>query len=68
MPFDTHGHLIPGSVPPPRTVPQHIVRPPYVGLAVPPAYTGDNTYSEDEIGRIRAAGRIASRALDSLAW
>jgi methionyl aminopeptidase len=37
-----------------------------VGLAEPPAYTGDNTYTEAEIARIRAAGRIASRALDAV--
>lgn len=64
MPFDAHGHVISGTVSPRAQVPAHIVRPPYVGLNTPPAYTGDNTYTEDEIDRIRAAGRIASRALD----
>ncbi|UOQ58633.1 type I methionyl aminopeptidase [Leucobacter allii] len=66
MPFDAHGHLIPGRLPQPRSVPAEIARPPYVGLAAPQAYTGDDTYSEDEIARIRAAGRIASRALDAV--
>jgi methionyl aminopeptidase len=66
MPFDAHGHLVPGTLPPARTVPARIARPPYVGLAEPPAYTGDNTYTEAEIARIRAAGRIASRALDAV--
>lgn len=66
MPFNTHGFLIPGVVPAPRTVPSPIVRPPYVGLNTPPSYEGDNTYSEDEIGKIRRAGRIASRALDAV--
>lgn len=65
MPFDSNGHLEPGFVTPLRLVPQNIVRPPYVGLPVPPEYTGDNTYTEAEIEKIRAAGRIASRAIDA---
>ena len=65
MPFDANGHLVPGSISPRRAVPQEIARPPYVGLSEPPAYTGDNTYTEEEIARIRAAGRIASRAIDA---
>ena len=67
MPFDIHGHLIPGTLPAPRVVPSHIARPPYVGHQEPPKYVGDNTYSEVEIEHIRAAGRIASRALDAVA-
>ncbi len=67
MPFDSNGHLIPGKLSAPRQVPTGIVRPPYVGLPTPPAYTGDNTYSEEEIGKIRSAGRIAARALDAVA-
>lgn len=67
MPFDTHGHLVPGSFPAVRTVPQDITRPPYVGLKTPPPYEGDNTYTEEEIDRIRVAGGIASRALDAVA-
>lgn len=66
MPFDAHGHLIPGKISPLRSVPSHIVRPPYVGRDTPPPYTGDNTYSESEIQAIRTAGRIASRALDAV--
>ncbi|GAA1619990.1 type I methionyl aminopeptidase [Leucobacter chromiireducens] len=66
MPFDAHGNLIPGSRPSPLTVPAHIARPPYVGLQVPPAYTGNNTYTEAEIELIRTAGRIASQALDAV--
>lgn len=67
MPFDENHHLIPGRVSPLRQVPKQIARPPYVGLEVPPPYTGDNTYSEAEIEKIRAAGRIASRAIDAVA-
>ncbi len=66
MPFDANGHLIAGKIAPRREVPQSITRPPYVGLDAPPAYTGDNTYTEQEIAKIRAAGRIASRALDAV--
>ena len=66
MPFDAHGHLIPGALSPRREVPAAIARPSYGGLQAPPPYTGDNTYSEEEIARIRAAGRIASRALDAV--
>lgn len=67
MPFDQNGHLIPGKISPLLEVPQQIVRPPYVGLATPPAYQGDNTYTEDEIEKIRTSGRIASRAIDAVA-
>lgn len=66
MPFDAHGRIISGVLSHERRVPADIVRPPYVGLEAPPPYLGDNTYSEEEIGRIRAAGRIASRALDAV--
>ncbi|MDI6024282.1 type I methionyl aminopeptidase [Leucobacter sp. UT-8R-CII-1-4] len=66
MPFDQNGHLIPGKISPLLEVPQQIVRPPYVGLATPPAYQGDNTYTEDEIEKIRTSGRIASRAIDAV--
>lgn len=37
-----------------------------MGRSTPPPYSGDNTYTEAEIGRIRAAGRIASQALDAV--
>lgn len=67
MPFDQNGHLIPGKISPLLEVPPKISRPPYVGLATPPAYQGDNTYTEDEINKIRTSGRIASRAIDAVA-
>lgn len=66
MPFDANGHLIAGTISAKLSVPKHIQRPPYVGLETPPAYTGDNTYTEKEIEKIRAAGRIASRAIDAV--
>lgn len=67
MPFNAHGHVIAGTVSPRRSVPAHIARPPYVGLASPPPYSGSNVYTASEIDRIRAAGRIASQALDAVA-
>ncbi len=67
MPFDASGHLVSGTISPQRAVPSTIARPPYVGRATPPEYSGDNTYTEAEIAKIRAAGRIASRALDAVA-
>ena len=66
MPFDAQGHLVPGTIPPERRPPAGIDRPPYVGLVAPPPYVGDNTYTPGEVERIRAAGRIASRALDAV--
>lgn len=67
MPFHENGHVISGTISPKRQVPPNIKRPPYVGLSAPPAYTGNNTYTEAEIDKIRAAGRIASRAIDEVA-
>lgn len=66
MPFDASGHLIPGTISGPRVVPPRIVRPPYVGRDTPPAYEGDDTYSEAQIEAIRTAGRIAAQALDAV--
>ena len=66
MPYDAAGHLIPGKLSPARQVPAGIARPPYAGLPTPPPYTGDNTYTEHEIEKIREAGRIASRAIDAV--
>ncbi len=66
MPFNDHGFVVPGALPAGRTVPAQIERPPYVGLQTPPPYTGDNTYTEDEVQKIRNAGRIASHALDAV--
>ena len=56
MPFDANQHLVPGNIAPRLEVPAHITRPPYVGLDAPPAYTGDNTYTEAEIDKIFLTG------------
>ncbi|MFD2758617.1 type I methionyl aminopeptidase [Gulosibacter faecalis] len=61
------GLLVPGIVTPERRVPASIPRPEYVGKQTPnePDGTGD-LYTEEEIGRVRAASRIAAAALEYL--
>ncbi|WGD36161.1 type I methionyl aminopeptidase [Lysinibacter sp. HNR] len=66
MPKDINGHLVPGIVGPERRIPRSIPRPPYVGRNEPPAYTGNNTYTAEEIEKIRAAGRIAAQAVQEV--
>jgi len=66
MPFDTSGHLIPGRVGRPRTVPAEIVRPEYVGRLAPAEDTRGDQYSADEIERIRTAGTIAADAIQAV--
>jgi methionyl aminopeptidase len=65
MPRDATGHLTPGRVTPVRPVPSGIPRPEYVGRAAPAAHEGGDVYSPEEIERIRAAGRIAARAIEA---
>lgn len=57
------GALAPGAVTPGRPVPASIPRPEYVGRAEPDEGRGGDVYTPDEIELIRAAGRIAARAL-----
>ena len=66
MPKDSNGRLIPGTLSPDVTVPAGIRRPEYVGKAAPRPYDGDNIYDASAVERIRAAGRIASGALDAV--
>ena len=65
MPRDAAGHLTPGRVTPVRSVPAGIPRPEYVGRAAPAPHVGGDVYSPAEIERIRAAGRIAARAIET---
>ena len=67
MPKDSAGHLIPGRLSPTRTVPASIPRPEYVGRRAPAPYTGGDLYTPEEVERIRAAGRIAARAIEAAA-
>ncbi|WP_426739112.1 type I methionyl aminopeptidase [Plantibacter sp. 2H11-2] len=66
MPFDTAGHLIPGRVGRPRSVPETIVRPEYVGRAAPATDARGDLYSAEEIERIRIAGTIAADAIQAV--
>ena len=67
MPKDAAGHLIPGRLSPPRRVPAGIPRPEYVGRPAPAPNTAGDSYSPDEVERIRAAGRIAAQAIEAAA-
>ena len=67
MPKDAAGHLIPGRLSPTRPVPAAIPRPEYVGRPAPTPNTAGDVYTRDEVERIRAAGRIAARAIEAAA-
>jgi methionyl aminopeptidase len=56
--------LAPAKVSPRRHVPASIPRPEYVDRPAPRPYVGSEIKDEDTIRRMRAAGRLASRALD----
>ena len=59
--------LLPGTLSPPREVPPHIPRPEYVGRSAPARYDGPEVKDGDTIRRMRAAGRLAARALEEVA-
>jgi methionyl aminopeptidase len=67
MPRDEHGHLTAGRLSPMRQVPQGIERPEYVGRVEPHEHGLGDTYTPDEVERIRTAGRIAAQAIDAVA-
>lgn len=64
MPRDSAGHLIPGTLGQRRLVPPPIVPPEYVGRESPREHEGDDVYTDEEIERIRAAGKIAAGAIE----
>lgn len=66
MPRDASGNLIPGVLGPPRSVPDSIVRPEYVGKKSPADHVGDDVYTAEEVERIRAAGKIAAGAVEAV--
>ncbi len=59
--------LSPGVIAPRRAVPASITRPPYVGLARAPRYTGSEVKDAATIEAMRVAGRIAAQALEAAA-
>lgn len=58
--------LIPGVVSGPREVPANIERPPYVGRPAPEPYLGTEVKDPETIERMRAAGRLAAQALQTV--
>jgi methionyl aminopeptidase len=59
--------LRPGVVGPLRSVPAEIVRPEYVGKRGPSTFRGSDVKDAETIDRMRAAGRIAARAMAAAA-
>lgn len=60
---DSSDAVRPGTVSPPRTVPEHIPRPPYAETGEPPERDEPPVKSADVIERMRRAGRLAARVL-----
>ncbi|XP_054792218.1 methionine aminopeptidase 1D, chloroplastic/mitochondrial-like isoform X2 [Prosopis cineraria] len=59
-----HKHLKPGKVSPPRPVPKHIPRPPYVkSKMLPGIASGPEVHDEQGIEHMRASGRLAAQVL-----
>ena len=54
---------MPGVISKPLTVPGHIVRPEYVGKSAPAEWLGGHTKTPEQVEKIRAAGKIAARAI-----
>ena len=65
MPRDSNGFLTPGRITATRQVPGGIPRPEYVGRSSPRVVERD-TYNEEEISRIREAGRIAALTIEAV--
>jgi methionyl aminopeptidase len=55
--------LVPGTISPRRSVPDHIARPEYVGRPAPAPYVGPEVKDAATIEAMRVAGRIAADAL-----
>lgn len=65
MPRDVEtGFLTAGVVSDLRPVPDHIIKPEYVGKRAPEKYTGSDIFNASEVESIRAAGRIAAQAIE----
>jgi methionyl aminopeptidase len=59
--------LTPGTLSPQRDVPSSIARPEYVGKEMPSPYTGPEVQDAETVEKMRAAGRIAARAMEEAA-
>jgi methionyl aminopeptidase len=60
--------IVPGLISPPRAVPAAIPRPEYVGKARAERDRAAEVKDADTIERMRAAGRLAARAMAEVAW
>ena len=64
MPRDLKtGFLIPGKISKRLDVPEHIVRPPYVGRPAPEKFKGSNVKTSEQIEKIRDTGKLAAQAI-----
>jgi len=55
--------LLPGKLSPKREVPNHIIRPPYVGKRSPDRFKGSEIQSSEVIAAMRIAGQLAADAV-----
>jgi methionyl aminopeptidase len=55
--------LLPGNLSPKREVPNHIIRPPYVGKRSPDRFKGSEIQSSEVIAAMRIAGQLAADAV-----
>lgn len=60
---DQTGYLTPGVISKALSVPRSIVKPEYVGRPAPAEWTGGHTKTAEQVEKIRAAGKIAARAI-----
>ena len=65
MPRDvSNGSLMPGVVSKPLAVPKGIPRPEYVGKRAPAEWTGGHVKTQEQVEKIRAAGKLAAQAIE----
>lgn len=65
MPRDNlSGSLTPGVVSKALPVPRNIPRPEYVGKRAPTEWTGGHVKNPEQVGKIRAAGKLAAQAIE----
>lgn len=63
----TYASVAPGALSSRRAVPASIARPEYVDRAAPAKYTGPEVKDAETIEKMRVAGRIAARAMETAA-
>ncbi len=66
MPKTPDSFLVPGKISSTRQVPGNIVRPEYVGKPGPAKHIGGDKYSDEQIGKIRTASKVAAQALQAV--